>query len=264
MERPTSDSVRFDRAADIYDRTRAISDDAMSRNVALLSAELSERGRALEVGVGTGLIALPLHETGIPLAGLDLTASMVAKLLEKAGGRAPFPIALGDATRMPFPTGVFGGAYLRWVLHLIPRWQHALAEIVRVVRPGGVVLVNLGAYDDVRFAIQARFGEITGVSTDPVGLGWAEYGALDAEMAGHGGALRTLAGGVEEGEDTLGEFLDGIEQGRWSWTWPVPDEVRRRAVAEMRPWAADRFGDLDRAGRYELATVWRAYDLPAA
>jgi hypothetical protein len=32
----------------------------------------------------------------------------------------------------------------------------------------------------------------------------------------------------------------------------------------MRPWAADRFGDLDRAGRYELATVWRAYDLPAA
>jgi SAM-dependent methyltransferase len=256
------ESVRFDRAAEEYDRTRAISDEAMAQTIELLTSELGSRGRALEVGVGTGLLALPLHEAGIPVAGIDLTPSMLCKLVEKAGGRPPFPLVLADATRIPFADGTFGGAYLRWVLHLIPDWRAVIGEIVRVVRSGGVVLVSLGSYDDTRFAIQARFGELTGVSTDPVGLNWADHAALDAEMAVHGAVLRVLSDVRDEGEDTLGEFLDGIEHGRWSWTWPVPEDVRERAAKELRPWATERFGPLDRIERYELASIWRAYELP--
>ena len=66
---------------------------------------------------------------------------MLAKLVEKAGGASPFPLVHGDATRMPFADDAFGGAYLRWVLHLIPDWRDALVEVVRVVAPGGVLLV---------------------------------------------------------------------------------------------------------------------------
>lgn len=255
-------SVRFDRAAEEYDRTRAISDDAMARTIELLSSELGGRGRVLEIGVGTGLLALPLHRAGVPLAGIDLTPAMLGKLLDKAGGRPPFPLVQADATRMPFPGGAFGGAYLRWVLHLIPDWRAALGETVRVVRAGGVVLVNLGAYDETRFEVEGRFAELTGISTDPVGLFWGDVDSLDAEMATHGADVRVLPSVREEGEDTLEEFLEGIEEGRWSWTWRAEDEVRRLAVAQIRPWAAERFGPLDRVERYELATVWRAYDLP--
>ena len=257
-----SDSVRFDRAAEIYDRTRAISAEAMARTTELLASEFEGRGRVLEVGIGTGLLALPLHEAGVPLAGLDLTEAMVRKLVEKTGGAPPFPLVLGDATRMPLANAAFGGAYLRWVLHLIPDWRRVLAETVRVVRPGGVFLVELGAYDEERFAIQRRFGEIVGVSLDPVGLNWAEYEPLDAEMAAHGATLRVLPAVDEVWEDALGEFLDGVEQGRYSWTWKVPDDVRRRVTAELRPWAAERFGPLDETRRSSLPQVWRAYDLP--
>src|SRR5262245_32754657 len=116
-----SESVRFDRAAEFYDTTRAISDEAMALTIELLASELEGRGRALEVGVGTGLLALPLHAAGVPLAGLDLTPAMMARLVEKAGGASPFPLIQADATRMPFADGTFAGAYLRWVLHLIPR-----------------------------------------------------------------------------------------------------------------------------------------------
>jgi len=257
-----SESIRFDDAADHYDRTRAISDETMGRTIALLAGELDGLGRTLEVGVGTGLLALPLHEAGIPLAGLDLSAPMLGKLVEKAGGETVFPLVLGDATRMPFADGTFDGAYLRWVLHLIPEWRSALAEMVRVVRPGGVLLVCLGAFDEVGSAIRARFTEVTGISTDPVGLMWGDHGALDAELGRSGATLRVLPAIPEAEEEPLGAFLDNVEEGRWSWTWHVPEDVRRNAVREIRPWAEQRFGPLDRVERYEVETVWRAYDLP--
>ena len=258
-----SQSVRFDRAADVYDRTRAISAEAMARTTKLLASEFGGRGLVLEIGVGTGLLALPLHETGVALAGLDLTEAMVAKLVEKAGGVPPFPLVLGDATRMPFADAVFGCAYLRWVLHLIPDWRRVLAETVRVVRPGGVFLVELGHYDETRSELQRRFAEMAGVSVDPVGLDWADYEPLDTEMAGHGATLRILPSVHETWEDALGDFLDGIEQGMYSWTWTVPEDVRLGAVAELRPWAAERFGPLDTVRTSPLLQIWRAYDLPA-
>lgn len=258
-----SDSIRFDTAADHYDRTRAISDEAMRRTISLLASELSDRGPVLEVGVGTGLLALRLHEAEIPVCGLDLSAPMLAKLVEKAGGVLPFPLVRADATMMPFADRAFGAAYLRWVLHLIPDWRVALAEMARVVHPGGVLLVSLGAFDEVGRAIRARFSEITGLSTDPVGLMWGNVDALDAEFEGLGLRLRVLPSIPEEAEEPLGSFLDDIEEGRWSWTWHVPEDARVDAVRELRPWAEERFGPLDRVERYEVETIWRAYDLPA-
>jgi SAM-dependent methyltransferase len=257
-----SDSIRFDTAANHYDKTRAVSDETMDRTISLLSSELRDRGRVLEVGVGTGLLALRLHEAGIPVSGLDLSAPMLAKLVEKAGGASPFPLVVGDATMIPFADEAFGAAYLRWVLHLIPGWRAALAEMARVVRPGGVLLVSLGAFDEVGTAIRARFSEITGLSTDPVGLMWGEHDALDAELEGLGARLRVLPAIPEEEEEPLGSFLDALEEGRWSWTWHVPEDARLDAVRELRPWAEERYGPLDRVERYSVETVWRAYDLP--
>jgi SAM-dependent methyltransferase len=255
------ESVRFDRAAEFYDRSRAISEESMARNVELLAAELAGRGRVLEVGVGTGLLGLPVHAGGLDLVGIDLSAPMVAKLVEKAGGRSPFPVALGDATRMPFADGAFGGAYLRWVLHLIPDWEVALAEIVRVVGPGGVVLVNLGAYAGERKEIQRRFAELAGISLEPVGLGWGDWDRLDGSMGRLGASARDLRPVDEGAVDTLEEFLRGIEENRYSWTWRVTDEIRLGVLAEIRPWARERFGPLDRPATRPHATRWRAFDL---
>lgn len=261
MSEPNSGSVSFDRAAEFYDESRSISDEAMARTVELLSAELAGRGRTLEVGVGTGLVALPLHAAGVPLAGMDLSAPMLGRLVHKAGGTPPFPLVRGDATRMPFPGRAFGAAYLRWVLHLIPAWRTALGEIVRVVGSGGVVIISLGAYGSARDEIQERFSALTGVSTDPVGLGLGEVGSLDAAMADLDGRVRTLPPIREDVEEPIGDFLDGIEANRYSWTWPVDDAVRTGAVRELRAWAAERYGPLDLRRREELVTVWRAYDL---
>ena len=189
----------------------------------------------------------------MPVAGLDLSPPMMAKLVEKAGGAPPFPLVLGDATRMPFADDAFGGAYLRWVLHLIPDWRAALAEMVRVVRPGGVLLVSprgvrRGGHGDP----SREFSEITGCrdrSRRP-DVGRAR-GARRRASNRLGARLRLLPPIPEEDEETARvEFLDAIEEGRWSWTWHVPEDARRDAVRELRPWAEERFGPLDRVDRY--------------
>ena len=255
-------SIAFDRAAEFYDRTRAIDDAAMRRTVEVVGAELRGRSPVLEIGIGTGLLALPMHEAGVDVVGMDLSAPMVAKIVDKAGGTLPFPIVLGDATRLPFRNGSFGSAYLRWVLHLIADWRSVLTEAVRVVAPGGVFCVNLGAYGGPRHEIQLRFAEITGISIEPIGLGWGQFDTLDAEMANHGATLRLLPPVGEGGEETIRSFLDEIRENLFSWTWRVPEDVRMRAVDELEPWAEDRFGDLDEVRRFQHPTVWRAYDLP--
>jgi SAM-dependent methyltransferase len=257
-----NESLRFDRVAECYDRTRSISDRAMARTVELLANELRGRGRVLEVGVGTGLLGIPLREAGIDVVGLDLSEPMLRRLVAKrlADGRPA--VVQADATRMPFGDDVFGGAYLRWVLHLVPAWRDALGEVIRVVRPGGVFLVALGAYAGARDRLQRRFGELTGAPVTPVGLGWDGYRQLDEAMRGLGASLRALPPVPEDRTGTLAEFLDGVDRNLYSWTWPIPEDVRLRAAAELRRWARERFGPLDEPDPTPHETVWHAYDLP--
>lgn len=259
-------SVAFDRAAEYYDATRGLSEEGNRRQTSVLVAELGSRGRVLEIGVGTGQVALPLHAAGIPIVGIDLARPMMRRLVEKAGGAIPFPLLEADATRMPFADGTFGAAYLRWVLHLIPDWRAALAEAARVVGSGGVLLVLPGAAgkNTPESEIQARFAELTGVPFEPMGLKWAGYGELDDAMAALGAVARTLPPFSDVERSGLDAFLDSIEKRRYSWTWKIPDDERfGRAVREVRRYAEDRFGPVDRVPRQEHSVAWRAYDLPA-
>ena len=256
-----SGSIRFDRAAEFYDRTRALLPEAERATVELLRTELAGRRRCLEVGVGTGLISLPLHRAGEPMVGLDLSRPMLAKLVEKAGGAIPFPLVLADATRMPFRDDAFGGAVVRWVLHLVPEWQRLVEELVRVVGPGGTALVNLGGFKDT-WAIVDRFLELVGGVPFAVGLDPRDPAALDSEFERHGARARLLPPIATHDETTVGQFLDEMDAGMHSWTWRVPDDVRRRLGPELRTWAEGRFGSLERRVEPDLRILWRAYDLP--
>jgi SAM-dependent methyltransferase len=256
-----SGSIRFDRAAEFYDRTRALLPEAERATVELLRTELAGRGRCLEVGVGTGLIALPLHQAGVPMVGLDLSRPMLAKLVEKAGGRIPFPLVLADATRMPFRDDVFGAAVVRWVFHLVPEWRRLLEELARVIGPGGVALVNLGGFKDT-WGIVDRFLELAGGVPFALGLDPRDPETLDREFERHGARVRLLPPIGTRDDTTVGQFLDEMDAGMQSWTWRVPEDLRRRIGPQLRAWAEGRFGSLDRPVEPDLQIVWRAYDLP--
>jgi ubiquinone/menaquinone biosynthesis C-methylase UbiE len=257
-----SGSIRFDRAVEYYDRTRGLSEEASRATTELLAAELPRRGRTLEIGVGTGLIALPLSAAGIPLVGLDLSAPMLHKLVEKAGGRPPFPLVVADATMLPFGDDVFGGAVVRHVLHLVPGWRGAVSELVRVVAPGGRVLVSSGQVPEKWHELTKRFMERVGRPSFADALDAWESGSIEGAFREHGATLRTLPTIEERVGQTLGGFLDQMEAGLHSWTWEVDEERRRDVVAELRSWALQRWGTLDPPAARDVAIEWQAYDLP--
>src|SRR5689334_14612482 len=73
-----------ERMADVYDALPQLPKDT-DEAVALL-AELAGGGRVLELGIGTGRLALPLRARGIKVEGIDASPAMVAKLKSKPGG----------------------------------------------------------------------------------------------------------------------------------------------------------------------------------
>src|SRR5262245_21667450 len=98
------------------------------------------KGRVLEVGVGTGL-NFGLYRDVTSLAGVDPDPHM----LERARARVPelsFPVELHQtgAERLPFPDDHFDTAVITFTLCTIPDPAAALAEVRRVLRPGGRLL----------------------------------------------------------------------------------------------------------------------------
>jgi SAM-dependent methyltransferase len=109
-------------------------------------ADLAGDGAALELGIGTGRIALPLLERGVPVHGIDLSPDMVAQLRKKPRG-GEIPVAIGDyaTTRME---GTFSLVYL--VFNTINNQTTQDAQVRSFetaavhLAPGGCFVIEVG------------------------------------------------------------------------------------------------------------------------
>jgi SAM-dependent methyltransferase len=112
-------------------------------------AGLAGTGRAFELGIGTGRIALPLARRGVPVHGIDLSTAMVARLRAKPGGES-IGVTIGDfaTTRVP---GSFSVAYLVFNTIMNLTTQAAQVDCFRNVAahldPGGCFVIEVGVPD---------------------------------------------------------------------------------------------------------------------
>jgi SAM-dependent methyltransferase len=254
-------SIAFDRAAEYYDRTRRMSPEAAAATTTMLAAEFDGRGAILEIGVGTGQIALALHASGVPMAGVDISLPMLEKLRQKAGGQSPFPLAGADGTALPFRTDAFGGVVMRHVLHLVPDYERVAEEAIRVTRPGGVVMASAGWHSPMSDEIERLFSEEWGDPRFP-GLPPRDIDGLDRTFGGRGAIAREVPSIPSPGVETTRQFIEAVERNQHSWTWRLSDEERRHGTGVLRAWAEGRGLDPDAILDPDLQTDWRAYDLP--
>ena len=134
-----------ERVADRYDGGEMFEPAAIDPVVDLL-VELAGDGRALELGIGTGRIALPLARRGVPVHGIDLSRAMVAKLREKPGGEE-IDVTIGDfaTTRVD---GTFSLAYLVYnTISNLTRQAEQVAcfrNVAAHLEAGGCFVIEVG------------------------------------------------------------------------------------------------------------------------
>jgi len=104
-----------------------------------LAALPEKPGCVLLAGVGTGL-DLPHLPPQHHYVGLDLNQAMLRRALPRVG-KVEFAPVQGDAQRLPFADASFDSAVLHLILAVVPEPAHCFAEITRVLKPGGQVLV---------------------------------------------------------------------------------------------------------------------------
>jgi SAM-dependent methyltransferase len=135
-----------ERVAARYDDDAEIFDPAVVDPVVDLLVELAGNGRALELGIGTGRIALPLAQRGVPVHGIELSKAMAARLRAKPGGE-DIGVTIGDfATTTVNET--FSVAYLVFNTIMNLTTQDGQVACFRNVaahlEPGGCFVIEVG------------------------------------------------------------------------------------------------------------------------
>jgi ubiquinone/menaquinone biosynthesis methyltransferase len=109
-----------------------------ARLVAL--ADVRAGQRALDLATGTGDIAFGLAARGAHVVGLDITHRMLQLAKEKRPSPAAVTFVTGDMMALPFPDGAFDLVTTGYGIRNVPLIEPAIAEIRRVLRPGGLLL----------------------------------------------------------------------------------------------------------------------------
>jgi SAM-dependent methyltransferase len=174
-----------ERVAERYDESSAemFERETLDATVDFL-AGLAGRGAALELGIGTGRIALPLTQRGVRVHGIDLSSAMVARLRAKAGAE-DIEVTLGDfaTTRVD---GTFSIAYLVFntIMNLTTQDEQVACfqNVAAHLEPGGCFVIEVMLPELQRLAPGETFRPFRVTATR---LGFDEYDVVSQGLISH-------------------------------------------------------------------------------
>jgi len=150
--RTASDSAKsrvqalFDALALEYVHEREQQVSFVSQKRIVIQMLLGGRGRLLEVGCGPGIMLPDLLAMGFDVRAIDVSAEMIRRAEQRMTGH-PLArrcrLAVGDVERLEFGEGAFDAVLAMGVLEYLPACDGALREMVRVLRPGGHLVLTV-------------------------------------------------------------------------------------------------------------------------
>jgi demethylmenaquinone methyltransferase/2-methoxy-6-polyprenyl-1,4-benzoquinol methylase len=212
---PGDVAAMFDRVAGRYDLTNAVLSlgrDRVWRAATIEALDILPGDRVADLAAGTGTSAAAAAGAGARVVAADFSLGMLAQV----AGRAPAAVAVGaDATRLPFADASFDAVTISFGLRNVRDRAAALAEMLRVARPGGRLVVCEFSTPPNR-AFATAYGEYLlralpalarAVSSNPDAYAyladsiraWPDQAALAAEIGAAGWrevAYRNLTGGI--------------------------------------------------------------------
>ncbi|MDS0199176.1 class I SAM-dependent methyltransferase [Microbacterium imperiale] len=141
----------FDQVAGAYDRTNDILSLGQDRlwRIAATRAIAPQRGeRILDLAAGTGASSVSLARSGAEVVAADFSPGMIAEGIRRYGAQAPgggipnLSFVEADATQLPFADAEFDVVTISFGLRNVNDPRRALAEMLRVTKPGGRLLIS--------------------------------------------------------------------------------------------------------------------------
>ena|ERR1051325_973445 len=176
-------STYGDRIADVYDDWFT---SAPAEMVTVLKS-LAAPGPVLELGIGTGRIALPLAAEGIAVHGIDASKAMVAKLRAKTGGDR-IPVVIGNFTEVPVDGSyslIFVVFNTFFALTSQEEQVQCFTNIAKRLQPGGLFLMEAFVPDVTRFT-HGQIIQATGIDMDCVRLEASQHDAMHQRVFSQG------------------------------------------------------------------------------
>ncbi|MBC7105344.1 MAG: class I SAM-dependent methyltransferase [Firmicutes bacterium] len=131
------------RRYDVLNTVLSLGRDRRWRRFAVGASGLGPGGRGLDVACGTGMLALEQARAVGPrglVVGLDFSGEMLAVARRRLAPLPQVRLVCGDALALPFPDDTFDAATMGFALRNVADVPRAVAEMARVVRPGGRVV----------------------------------------------------------------------------------------------------------------------------
>jgi SAM-dependent methyltransferase len=215
-------TTSFDRVADSYDATRGGEERGR-----IFAADLDPAfvdGMAVEIGIGTGVVAKGLAELGRYVVGIDIAPRMLAQARARIGSR----VAVADALHLPLSSDSVTNAYSVWVLHLLDI-SAVMSEVVRILRKDGrFVATPAGEVepDAILDVLRPMFRTLRGSDErpdDPARV----IAAAEAAGLRH---IRTVTGREHRFSESPEDVARWVESRGGSALWGVDDETWERVV----------------------------------
>jgi ubiquinone/menaquinone biosynthesis C-methylase UbiE len=147
--------VDFSANASIYDRRHGAELQADVANRLAQYAGLTPGRRILDIGAGTGRVAIPFARLGYETVAFDSSVAMLHELQRKAS-ETPVHLVVGTGERLPFANECFDAVIVARVLYLIADWRAALEQAHDVLKHGGSLFHEWGNGDADEEWVQIR------------------------------------------------------------------------------------------------------------
>jgi len=246
----------FDRVAHVYDETRGLPleiERQIGDGIARTVREVAPEPRLLEVGIGTGRIAVPVAANGVRVTGVDISAAMLALLREK---RRDIDVMFAEASLLPLRSASFDASLFVHILHLVPDAEATIRSTLAVVRPGGVMLLagddRINTLRDEADAIIARETAALGGAIphrdDPHDAAWTMFRAVMAEA---GATFEDVTLAHWTSVTQARRMLERLARRDYSSSWSITDEILPKLLERVTPQIETLYGGLDRDVSFE-------------
>ncbi|PIO49085.1 MAG: methyltransferase type 11 [[Chlorobium] sp. 445] len=249
-------AMSFRDIATSYNKINAIPEKAALQIGKVIAHVVGKHSSILDIGAGAGRITIPIAVAGCSVTALDCEPKMLEELERQIKEFSlNIKTVVGDATKLPFADQTFDAVFTSNLLHLVPEWEKAIDEAIRVMKFGGVFIQGRdwvapeSCFARLRNKLRENVAALDPNLKPTAAAGPALFQALEKR------------GGKNEPEiiaarwtisTSPAQVLAQMEARTFNETWQLEEGLLREALGRTRGWAREQWHSLTREETVEF------------